>query len=138
MGRATVSLSEDKLALTVLYSAFVSSAGPGIDVLEARKACDLDIGLEFPPGFTFTVIKLDTRGFVSARFRGPADRNYVQSRAFPAHERVASPCSPAGKDLLVTHEAEVTAPEGTQGLLSVDSSDLSVKQVFHLQWRRCE
>ena len=64
-GTAATNLSADKKALTVLFSQFMASVGPGVDPLLSRRNCQINIDLQAPAGFGYSLVTLDTRGAVT-------------------------------------------------------------------------
>jgi hypothetical protein len=62
-GSVAGQLATDLTTLTLLYDSFVSQAGPGIQASEYRKNCQLNVKLEYPQGWQFSVFKADYRGY---------------------------------------------------------------------------
>ena len=64
---------------------------------------------------------------------GPYDNSYIFTDTIATADLVWSPCG-GMRNLAVTTSLEVTGPNG---LLTVDSIDGHLTQVYGLQWRRC-
>lgn len=62
-GSVAGQLATDLTTLTLLYDSFVSQAGPGIKASEYRKNCQLNVKLQYPQGWQFSVFKADYRGY---------------------------------------------------------------------------
>jgi hypothetical protein len=162
-GTAAVSVSEDKTAFTVTYSAYLAQVGIGSTPTSFRRNCQLGLRVHVPQGFTYAVAQADYRGFASLAagatglhkasyyfqgasltptiekaFAGPLSDNWQQT------EQVGvlawAPCD-AFRDLNVNSELRVDAgtsdPATTTSLLSMDSTDVAFSTLFQLSWRRC-
>jgi hypothetical protein len=51
-------------SFTLIFDNYVASIGPGIAITENRKNCQLDIDLEYPSGFQYSVFSTIYRGYV--------------------------------------------------------------------------
>src|SRR5690349_14114895 len=61
-GSVASQISGDRRSLTLLFDEFVSQAAPALPPGEARKSCDLTVLLDFPTGWSFTILTADYRG----------------------------------------------------------------------------
>ena len=73
---------------------------------------------------------------LATNFRGPADRDYILSDAFPVETLVWSDCG-ARANVNINSAISVSGPRSSQGLMTTDSIDGKVKQIYSMQWRRC-
>jgi hypothetical protein len=159
-GTVGKSISNDRQTFTLIFDNFVASIGPGIPVTENRKACQLNIKLRYPPGWSYAIMSSDYRGFVSAdrgvtaahkslyyfagqtqqistasNFVGPVSKDYVAS------DRVGTiawaPCG-LSANLNIKGAVELRANNSNaRGQMTQDSHDGKVTQILRFQWRRC-
>jgi hypothetical protein len=155
-------LSSDLTTITLLYAQFIAESGAGLSSSNQRKNCQLNVKLRYPSGWQFSIFKADYRGYANiARgdtgtckatyyfsgdskqitstltIKGPFDDNYIKTDQFGVTSTVWSPCGVEG---LVNINSEVrVSPLSTsnKNLLTVDSTDLSFKQIHYLQWQKC-
>src|SRR5688500_3914348 len=64
-GSVAENVSFDKLAFTLLFDKYVAEAGPRVPNRDKRKNCVVNIVLDFPSGWSFTILDIDTRGYAS-------------------------------------------------------------------------
>ena len=50
---------------TLIFDNYVASIGPGVAITESRKNCQLDIDLQYPSGFQYSVFNADYRGYAA-------------------------------------------------------------------------
>jgi hypothetical protein len=50
---------------TLIFDEYVASIGPGVSITESRKNCQLDINLQYPSGFQYSVFNADYRGYAA-------------------------------------------------------------------------
>lgn len=163
IGSVAENVAPDYTAFTLLFSSYTAEVGPGIPFALKRKNCQINIDLDFPSGWSYSVFKVDYRGYISAqpgvlgthqalyyfqgsgqtaRLRtnipGPVDRNYQVSDRFDLQTSVWSPCG-ATRALNLNSEVrlENTRNPYGAGLMTLDSVDGSVAMVYGMQWRRC-
>lgn len=53
--------------MQVLYDQFDASVGPGVPIFRNREFCQLNVKIHYPQGLSFTITKLDARGFAQVR-----------------------------------------------------------------------
>ena len=63
-GSVGTSFSNDRTSFTLIFDSFVASFGPGVPATERRKRCDFDLELSAPAGWSWAVVRLDSRGYV--------------------------------------------------------------------------
>ena len=154
-------ISDDRKAFTLIYDQFIAEVGPGVSLRERRKSCQLTIDFDYPEGWTYTLIDLDSRGFayledpVSAlqkttyyfmgetndiafqtEFDGPFEENYHYTDSMLI-DAIWAPCGER-KPLNVKSEIRLsTTNRKAAGLMTVDSTDGSLSHRFGLRWKRC-
>jgi hypothetical protein len=162
-GTVIASISPDQEAATVGFSAYIASAGPGVDASEQKKRCNLDFRIHVPQGKMVAVTNIDYRGFVhlddavsaalkthvgfkdgsgqdrdTQHFAGVVDQDYQMHDEVKISTVAWSPCG--GKRTLDVDSSVVVDnsknPMGT-AMLTVDSVDDEVKQTYHLSWKSC-
>lgn len=162
-GSVGADVAGDLKAFTLLFDQYQANVGPGIPMIQKRKNCQINLALEIPGGWSYTLFTVDTRGYVSLEpgvralqqslyyfqgqmrsgrlqtvVYGPADRNYVARDQISMENQVWSPCG-VSRSLNINTEVRVdnSAAPFAQGLITVDSIDGQFKQIYGLQWRRC-
>jgi hypothetical protein len=162
-GSVSQNLSPDSTAFTLIFDSFVAEVGPGVPFSERRKNCQINVDLNFPSGWSFTVTQIDYRGYVSLEpgvtglqkanyyfqgqrqsanagtpFYGPTDKDYQVRDTVGLDAEVWSPCG-ASRALNINSQVRLDnrrAPE-SRGLLTTDSIDGTFTTKFYLNWRRC-
>lgn len=161
-GSVSQLVSPDKQSFTLLFDEYAAEIGPGIPRLKNRKSCQLAVDLSFPSGWSFSLATLDYRGFASldsgvtgtqvasyyfqgqgytgtfsTDIRGPYDDNYQVRDQIGLNAMVWSPCG-ATRALNIKTEVRLAArSSASKGVMTMDSVDGEVKQVYGLNWRRC-
>ncbi|AFY02474.1 DUF4360 domain-containing protein [Bdellovibrio bacteriovorus] len=158
-GSASVTVSPDASALSILFDNYVAEAGSGRSM--DRKSCNISVPVTVPSGYSVAVIQVDYRGFnfvprggmsrfdaeyfwagargprISRTFMGPVNDSYTISDGLIASTMVWTPCG-ANVNLRVnTSMMAKSNARGEQTLATVDSADISSGLIYHLQWRRC-
>ncbi|OFZ55359.1 MAG: hypothetical protein A2428_13545 [Bdellovibrionales bacterium RIFOXYC1_FULL_54_43] len=160
-GSASVTLSPDQQALSILFDQFTLEAGGMSGKRIDRKGCNIAIPFQVPQGFSVSILEVDYRGFYSLprsafsqfnveyffaggrgpsfskRFFGPASQDFTIDHALSAVATVWSPC---GASVILRTNASMfvqTNSRGEQAIASVDSMDLRSGIVYHLLWKRC-
>lgn len=62
-GSVASTSSNDKTVLTLLYSNYVASIGPGTAVTDRRKNCQVTLNVHYPGGFQYSIFSADYRGY---------------------------------------------------------------------------
>ncbi|KAJ3409934.1 hypothetical protein HDV05_004156 [Chytridiales sp. JEL 0842] len=161
-GTVSRNFNADRTAFTLIFDSYIASIGPGIPLTESRKNCQLNFDLRVPQGWQYSIGTVDYRGYwaldngvvgtSSARyyFQGELvecrkdttfrptgttnNNNYVIRDTFPLESLVWSPCGAAANLNIGT---SINLRGRGSGLLTVDSVDGKISQVYSLSWRRC-
>ena len=160
-GTASVTLSPDAKALSLIFDQFVVEAGGANRRLE-RKSCSVAIPVHVPQGFSVSVVNVDYRGYVSlpsqasARmtaeyflagstgpkfdkmFLGKTDTDYTFSNTLDINAVVWSAC---GADTILRVNAAMlvqTNRLNDQATATVDSADFKTGILYQLSWKRCQ
>jgi len=156
-------VSPDFQAFTLLFDQYQALAGPGVSFSQKRKNCQVNVSMDIPSGWSYTLFTVDTRGYVSLQpgvrameqstyyfqgqsltgrqqtiVYGPTDRNYQAKDQLTLENQVWSPCG-AVRSLNINTEVRVdnSAAPNNQGMMTVDSIDGHFKLIYGLRWRRC-
>jgi len=159
----TVEVRPDNTAFTVTFSDYVARAGAGSAPTDFRKNCQLNLRVQVPDGFSYSLTEADYRGFASlADGASAAQRAHYffqgQSQTLDLSHMFTGPLaddwqtmdrtagqlvSPCGvqRNLNIDTELIVTGgsadPATTSSWIAMDAAHGSVQSVFSLGWRRC-
>jgi hypothetical protein len=160
-GTVSSSISQDLTTFTLIFDTFIAETGPGKSISDSRKNCQINVDLRYPQGWSYSIVSVDYRGFVSlpkgttaeqtstyyfsgetaqvkasSTFRGPFENNYLISDQIETSEIVWSPC---GKVIQgnVNAAVNISGDRSKSALITVDSIDGKVKQIYGVQWRQC-
>ena len=158
---ASVTLSDDKKSLSLIFDQFIVEAG-GMNKTLERKTCNIAIPVHVPSGFSVSVVNVDYRGYVSlpgqasARltseyflagsvgprfdktFLGKTDTDYTFKNNIAIQAQVWSPC---GADTILRVNAAMlvkTNRYNDEAMATVDSADFKTGMLYQFQWRRCQ
>lgn len=161
-GTASVSLSPEEDAISVLFDQFMVEAGSTTGRRVDRKACLLSIPVTIPQGYSVSVIQVDYRGFnvipangaytrlnteyfwagirgpsYSRVFSGPNNQDFTLTNGILAQSLVWTPC---GASINLRVNTSIMAQSNNrmdQTMMGVDSADITSGLIYHVQWRRC-
>lgn len=159
-GSASVALSPDQKAISILFDQYVVEAG-GAKSFD-RKNCNIAIPVHVPQGYSVSVLAIDYRGFTqlpagsranlnvnyflagqgrgvnsSKNFRGPSSQNYVTSDRLGMEAIVWSGC---GASTILRANTSMLVQSNSrreQTMATVDSADIEAGLIYHIQWRQC-
>lgn len=159
-GSASVALSPDAKAISVLFDQYVVEAG-GSRTLD-RKNCNIAVPVHVPNGYSVSVMAIDYRGFValpqggraqlsvdyflagggrgvrtSKTFLGEQASDYLKSDSLALEAIVWSAC---GADTILRANTTMLVQSNRyrdQALATVDSADIQAGIIYHIQMRRC-
>ncbi|HYN92857.1 MAG TPA: DUF4360 domain-containing protein [Pilimelia sp.] len=158
-----VSVSPDNKAFTVIYSGYVAQVGGGAKKNDARKDCRLNLKIRAVPGFAYTILRADYRGFAELgagasatlgatySFQGPKGPQRLHSISGPladswqatdvsnASALVYGPCG-GSRNLSVDTELSVSAGKSdpaTTNYVAMDSADGGLETKYTFAWKRC-
>lgn len=166
LGTVAKNVSEDKTAFTLTFSEFVAESGPNISLSAGRKNCVATVVLNVPGGWQFSIADFYYRGFIAldlgvsaehsasyffegqgqtgkfaATKTGPFDNDYVFHDQVGLGSQVWSPC---GVERALNINASIrvantntTKYPSARGLITNDSIDGQITQIWGITWRRC-
>jgi hypothetical protein len=167
LGTVAKNVSDDKTAFTLLFSEYLAEKYPGSSPSAARRNCNITVDLEFPEGWTYSVVSFDYRGYAAldegmeataqASYYFQSDSHtasFASTLAGPKYDTyhfrdelgldavIWSPdCSGDKRALNLSTEVRVAdegAADWAQGIITVDSFDSQFAQKYSLVWRRCD
>jgi len=161
-GSARAVVAPDRSAFTMIFDKYIveTSATRSID----RKNCQILVNFDFPQGWSYSLVRLDYRGFfdlgpsssgyqqslyyfqgltqqarLQTNFVGPKTGNYTISDTIGLNMTVWSPCG-ARRGLNINSSLYARAMPGvanSHAYLTNDSLDGSVKTTYAFQWKKC-
>jgi hypothetical protein len=164
-GTAAIATASDNTSFTVTYSDYLAQVGVGASPTDFRKNCQLNLRVQVPQGFTYAIAQADYRGFaslaggatgleranyyfagtspttsISHPFSGPLGDDWQTTDKTDVAALVFAPCGES-RNLNVNTELRVAAgssnPAATTSFMSMDSTDGSVRTVYHFAWKQC-
>lgn len=162
---AVVAVSPDATAFTVTYSNYLAQVGPGLNITEARKNCQLGLNVHIPQGFTYAIAEADYRGFgslakgasaserasyyfqgnpqtvrITHTFKGPLESDWQTSDKVGIEALVYLPC---GEERNLNLNTELRVSKGSSdsnktSYLMMDSTDGDINTVYRLAWKSCK
>jgi hypothetical protein len=164
-GSAAVAVAPDNTGFTVTYSEYLAQVGVGSGPTDFRKNCQLSLRFRVPHGFTYAIAQADYRGFahlqrgawaqqranyyfqgesqterISHQIRGPHSDYWQTTDVTDVVELVWAPCGET-RNVNVNTDLRVYAgssnPASTTSFIAMDSTDGSVRTLYHFAWKRC-
>jgi len=155
-------ISTDRTTFTIIFDSFVASIGPGVTITNNRANCQLNIDLEYPSGFQYSILSTEFRGYAqldsgvtgtqsatyyfsgssaqaatSSTFKGPTDGDYEIADSIPFTSTIWSPCG-AALPLNINSQVSLKSTVTTAtGLMTEDSVDGKVTFQVGVQWQTC-
>ncbi|KAF2458412.1 hypothetical protein BDY21DRAFT_385436 [Lineolata rhizophorae] len=161
-GTVGTAISEDRTTMTLIFDEYVASLSPQTPVTENRKNCQINVELQYPGGFQYSVFSADYRGYAAvdqgvtgtirstyyfsgqtaqcsteAVFEGPMDGDYLKHDEADNASIVWSPCGESGMLNINSQVRLTTSDRSKSGLLTTDSLDAKFTQEIYVQWREC-
>ncbi len=161
-GTASVSLSPDEDAISILFDNYIAEAGSTTGRRFDRKNCAITVPVQVPQGYSVAIFKTDFRGFnliptfgaytqldaeyfwagirgprYTQRFNGPRADNYTNTSGVIASSLIWTPC---GQSINLRVNSSIMAMSNSsmqQTMMTVDSADITSGLIYHIQWRRC-
>lgn len=160
-GSASVALSPDQSAISILFDQYVVEAG-GAKTFD-RKNCNIAVPVQVPQGYSVAVMAIDYRGFVqlpygaranlmvnyflagqgrgvstNKSFYGASSQNYVTSDRLGMESLVWTAC---GANTILRANTSMLVNSNNrreQAMATVDSADIEAGLIYHIQWKRCQ
>lgn len=162
-GTVATNVAPDKQAFTLLFDQYIAEVGPGVPFREKRKNCQINLDLDFPQGWSYTIFTVDYRGYAALErgakatqqasyyfqgqgqtatlktlLVGPVDKNFTIRDTLGLEATVWSPCG-ARRALNINSQvmADNTGASSKHGLITTDSIDGDLSLVYGIKWARC-
>jgi hypothetical protein len=157
---ASIDISDDNTAFTMIMDAYIAEIGPDVPRSENRKACQIGLTLKVPAGWQFSIATFDYRGYASLDkgvkgkqvasyyFQGQSGTTKFDTNIkgefdddFHLRDTVGlesfSPCNTERSLNIKTELRLSSSKRNASGIMTTDSIDGEIKQVYGLKWRRC-
>jgi hypothetical protein len=164
-GTASVAMSLDNTAFTVIYSNYMALVGIGATSTDFRKNCQINLIVHIPSGFVFAITSVEYRGYASLAagasateranyyFQGDTagvytthtlaggyENDWLTNDEVPIASLVWSPCG-VQRNLNINSELRVAAgtsdTKTTTSFISMDSTDGEINVIYHFSWATC-
>jgi hypothetical protein len=166
LGTVGQNIASTKDSFTLTFSEFVAETAPGLPPSAARRNCVLNLVLDVPAGWQYSVGTFYYRGFMdldrgiraeqsasyffegqgrtgrfSTQKAGPYAADYVYSDRVALSSAVWSPCG-VERSLSINTSVRVDNTDrrtypNAEGYITTDSIDGQITQIWGLTWRRC-
>jgi uncharacterized protein DUF4360 len=160
-GTAHTYPSADNTGFRIYYDDFEATTGPGSAAGSFRQACQVNVNVHIPQGYTFAVARSDyngranlpagTKALVRSNYyyQGESADAYVDHILYgqingtwrttdvtPVEELVWSPCGET-RNLNIKTEIQIAAPATTKTSVSLKSQSDQVYTLVNFQWEKC-
>lgn len=162
-GSVAVDLSSDYEAMTLIFDKYEAQIGGDAESSKKRRFCQILVDLDFPAGFSFTLVSLDYSGYASLDYGVNAEqKSTYYFQGFAKDERFSfktklfgvldqdydrrdvlemaawSPCDKKrGLNIVTTLQLDNRKNKHGEGLITLDSIEGVVKEKYGLRWRKC-
>ncbi|MNS96851.1 hypothetical protein D3C72_1311690 [compost metagenome] len=160
-GTASVTVSPDSTALSILFDNYVAEAGSMSGKRLDRKSCNVSIPVQVPNGYSVSIFQVDYRGFVAVPrggraqfdaeyfwagsrgplirrvFTGPYADSYSLTDELIATTEVWTPCGASVNLRINSGMMAMSNGRMEDALATVDSADISSGLIYHFKYRRC-
>ena len=160
-GTASVTVSPDASAVSILFDNYVSEAGGMSGKRLDRKSCNVSIPVQVPNGYSVSIFQVDYRGFVMVPrggraqfdaeyfwagsrgplirrvFTGPYSDSYNLTDELIATTEVWTPCGASVNLRINSGMMAMSNGRMEDTLATVDSADISSGLIYHFKYRRC-
>ncbi|EEP78329.1 predicted protein [Uncinocarpus reesii 1704] len=161
-GSARTILSDDRETVTLIFDQFIAAIGPKISLEESRRNCQVNLKLQYPGGYQYSVLGVDYRGYakldrgvegvhrsnyyysgetndfaLTTWFDGPKNGDYFLHDDTDQTSRNWSPCGSSRALNINTSIRLSSRDKNASGLLTNDSTDADFRQIYHIKWRKC-
>ena len=165
-GTAAVSHSQDLQTVTVIFDEYQANIGPGVPFSEKNKNCNLNFKINYPPGYQYTLYKIDYTGYADlqdgisanqqsqywfagidgratlrSNFKGPLSKTYTFTDLLATSLWVWSPCGASTTLNVNTMLSLSSSNSKSSGSISTQVIDTTVKNKYYaaygVSWRRC-
>ena len=165
LGTIAKNVSSDKKAFTMTFSDYIAEVYDGSLPADSRRNCTLTVDLDFPEGWSYSVVNFDYRGYVYldekvnaiakaqyyfqsqeqnaefvSRLTGETDRDYHFRDSLGLDAVIWSPdCDGASRPLNLQTQIRVNnnRNKNGEGFITVDSIDGEFSQSYGLVWKKC-
>jgi hypothetical protein len=159
-GSVSAQLSPDSQSLSILFGSFQAQAGGSSGKASDQKICEARIPISVPAGYSFSISKMNYRGYNHIPSTATATLQLQSSFAdtsLPTYHQnfseasdgnfslddsslLASAWSACGETVKLKINAVIsvqTNPQNEQVLFTLDNADLTSGVVYQLRWRAC-
>lgn len=150
-------LSPDAKAFTLLFDKYAVE-GIADKNRPVRKNCLVNVRLKVPQGWSFGILGVDYRGFANLEsgaiatqttravirgthdrqvgrmtLQGPLAQDYLNRTTASLDNEGFTTCEGKSRNIAITSQIEVSG----KGLMTVDSLDGELRNLFYLKWKKC-